>query len=104
MSVSIYQPAVSRAHSLADEGKIDWADSWAAPSDYEQADCIATHEGDTKDPGYPVIKGGKVCRAGVIAAKQRAAGEHAAAVESAADGILKAIDSHKSSQKASLTL
>ena len=104
MAIAVHQPTVSRAHSLIEQGKVDVSGHWDSPSEYEQADCLGTHDDETKSPGYPIIKDGKLSRKGVISAKQRAAGEPGAgAIESAADGILSAIDAKKT-QKASLAL
>lgn len=101
MAVAVHSATVSRAKSAAESGNVDLGDTWDAPEKYEQNDCLGTHEGDdsvASKPAYPVFKGGKLSRKGVIAAKSRAAQQGESGIESAADSILKIIDAKKAKE------
>ncbi|HEY1753732.1 MAG TPA: HK97 family phage prohead protease [Caulobacteraceae bacterium] len=98
------------ARSLIAAGKVDRASPWSFSA--EDGDALLGQGGDNwgaygeahlgLDPAaadktraywqYPVVKDGKVYRAGVIAAKQRASAEGAGAVEAAAAELLDKID------------
>jgi HK97 family phage prohead protease len=104
----------SYAHSLIAAGKVDRTSSWS----FEAADGNALlgkggddwesysrhHLGLDRAAGdktkgrykYPVAKAGKLYRAGVIAAKQRAAQQGDGAVERAAASLLDQLDKPKS--------
>jgi HK97 family phage prohead protease len=105
------------ARSLIAAGKVDRASGWdfsaedgnaLLGSDSDWAAFGRVHLGvDTSASEktkaywkYPVAKGGKVYRAGVIAAKQRAAAEGDDAVEAAASALLEEIDGDGGSKSA----
>lgn len=103
----------SYAHSLIAAGKVDRAAPWS----FEAADGNAllgkggddwesygkAHLGLDRTASdktkarykFPVSKGGRLYRSGVIAAKQRAAQQNDAAIEKAATALLTAIDKPK---------
>lgn len=97
------------ARSLIAAGQVDKTAGW----DFSAEDGDALLGGDNNWPSYgrahlgvdetasentkaywkyPVVKGGKVYRAAVIAAKQRAAAEGDSAIEAAASALLEQID------------
>jgi HK97 family phage prohead protease len=97
------------ARSLIAAGKIDRNSGWDFSaedgnallggennwSDYGRAHLGVHPDADPKSKGrfgYPVVKAGKVYRAGVIAAKQRAAAEGDSAIAAAAAELLDKID------------
>jgi hypothetical protein len=68
-------------------------DDWAQYGGYFLAVDPSTDPETKAHYHYPVCKGGTVYRSGVVAAKDRAAQQGAAAVESAANSLLQQIDS-----------
>lgn len=113
MSVSLNAPGAKYAKSLISRGKVDRDSSWTFSA--EDGAKLLGQDGDDwgfygkvhlgKDSDepedakaawkYPVIKDGKLCRAGLVAAKSRAAEQGADEVEKAADELLKMIDAKK---------
>jgi hypothetical protein len=101
---------VGRAHaaSLISAGRVDRTSLWSFSA--ADANAILRNDNwneyakwflavDDAEPintrgryKYPFGKNGKTYRSGVIAAKSRAAGQHATAVESAATALLEKID------------
>lgn len=107
------QAGLAYARSLISAGKVDKASPWdfsaddgnallgASGSDWTSYGKVHLGEDKGETPKtkarykYPVVKGGKVYRAGVIAAKQRAAQQGDAGVEGAASELLARIDSDR---------
>lgn len=105
----------SYAHSLIAAGKVDKTSPWSFDAD--DGNALLGKGGDDWDSfgkvhlgldrsasdktkaryKYPVAKGGKLYRSGVIAAKQRAAQQGDGAVAEAASALLDQIDKPKSS-------
>ena len=105
----------SYAHSLIAAGKVDRNAPWSFSA--EDGNALLGKGGDDWEAysrvhlgldrsasdktkaryKYPVAKGGKLYRSGVIAAKQRAAQQNDGAVEKAASALLVEIDKPKSS-------
>src|SRR5581483_6608749 len=105
----------SHAHSLIAAGKIDKSSPWSF--DASDGNALLGSKGEDWDTyskfhlgidrsaaektkgrfKYPYGKGGKAYRAGVIAAKQRAAQQSDGAVEKAAASLLDAIDKDRKS-------
>lgn len=109
MGLKVYRAAVAHAKSLIADGKVDKGDDWSFSA--EDGNALLGKDSnwkayalwhlaqDTAEPQetkgrykYPVGKGGKVYRKGVIAAKSRAAGQGEDAVSNAAAGLLDLID------------
>lgn len=104
----------SHAHSLIAAGKVDKNSAWSFSTEdgnallgkngddwdsYSKAHLGLDRSANDKTKGrykYPITKGGKVYRSGVIAAKQRAAQQSDGAIERAASALLDAIDKPKS--------
>ena len=104
----------SYAHSLIAAGKVDRSSSWSFSA--EDGNALLGKGGDDWESygkvhlgldrsandktkaryKYPVAKGGRLYRSGVIAAKQRAAAQGDGAVEKAAAALLVEIDKPKS--------
>lgn len=113
MGITLNAPGAKYAKSLINRGKVDRESTWSFSA--EDGDKILGPEGndwnhfvkvhlgkddsvdaETKAHGhFPIIKDGKLCRAGVADAKRRAAEQGAAEVEKAADELLQMIDSKK---------
>lgn len=110
MSIILNSAGKAHATALVDAGKVDMTSSWSFSA--SDGNALLGSKGDdwkaygdmhlgidtqasekTKDRyAYPVGKGGKVYRSGVIAAKQRAAQQKDAAIETAATVLLQHID------------
>ena len=104
----------SYAHSLIAAGKVDRNAPWSFSADdgnallgrggddwdsYSKAHLGLDRAASDKTKArykYPVSKGGKLYRSGVIAAKQRASQQNDSAVEKAASALLTEIDKPKS--------
>jgi hypothetical protein len=110
MTTDLNQAGLAYARSLIGQGKVDKTSPWDFTADDGNALLGASgsdwttyakvHLGEDKGESpktkaryqYPVAKGGKVFRAGVIAAKQRASQQGETAVENAAAELLSKID------------
>jgi hypothetical protein len=103
----------SYAHSLIAAGKVDRASPWSFSA--EDGNALLGKDDDWDAYGkvhlgldrsasdktkarykYPVAKGGKLFRSGVIAAKQRASQQGDSAIDKAASSLLEQIDKPKS--------
>lgn len=113
MPTDLNLAGASYAHSLIAAGKVDRNSPWSFDADDGNAllgkgddwDAYSkVHLGLDRAAGdktkarykYPVAKGGKLYRSGVIAAKQRAAQQGDGAIEKAAAALLNEIDKPKS--------
>lgn len=106
---------VSHARSLISSSKVDRDSAWEFGAEdgnkilgkdnwdeYSKWFLATDPEADEKTKEhykYPYGKEGKVYRAGVIAAKQRAAQQGESSIADAADGLLKLIDKDKKEEK-----
>jgi hypothetical protein len=113
MALKVNKKGVAHAKSLISDGNVekdgDWSftgedgnkllgkngDDWGAYAEVHLAEDTSEPQETKKRYKYPVVKDGKVWRAGVIAAKQRAAQQEAEAVANAAGGLLSLIDDDK---------
>jgi uncharacterized protein len=104
----------SYAHSLVSAGKVDRSTAWSFESadgnallgkngddweSYSKAHLGLDRSANDKTKSrykYPVSKGGRLYRSGLIAAKQRAAQQGDSAVEKAASELIDLIDTPKS--------
>lgn len=110
MTIQLNAPGSRYVRSLISDGKVDkdsaWSfsaedgnallgdagDDWTAYGRVHLAVDTDANEDTKARFKYPVAKGGKVYRAGVIAAKQRAGQQDAAGVEAEAGRLLELID------------
>lgn len=110
MALTARSKTVSIAKGLINSGKVEktaaWSfsaadgntllgpkgDDWTAYANAHLAEDTSAPENTKARYKYPVIKGGKVYRSGVIAAKSRAAQQKDTSVETAAAGLLDLID------------
>ncbi len=111
MSPIVNTKALTYLRGLIRAGKVDRESKWSAPT---LADCdgdmkafaqlhLAIHT-DEKDGtaaryGYPVARDGKVYRSGVVAAKQRAAGQGQDNIAAVADRLWKLVDKKDKTEK-----
>lgn len=113
MPVDLNLSGESYAHSLIAAGKVDRTSPWSFSAEdgnallgsggndwdaYAKAHLGLDRSANDKTKArykYPVAKGGRIYRSGVIAAKQRAAQQGDGAVEKAASALLDQIDKSK---------
>jgi phage head maturation protease len=99
--IQLNTSAVAHCKSLIAAGKVDRGDTWEAPSGKERDPelCLAEDTKAAKDAAgrykYPVGKGGKVYRKGVIAAESRASQQGLSDVAARAKDLLRLIDKDK---------
>ncbi len=99
MGVELNSAGVSHARTLIAGGSVDRNSGWSLSNDERKKlapNCFLGHDpakkGTEQEWKYPIVKGGRVYRSGVIAAKQRAGAEGATVIESAAATLLNLID------------
>lgn len=119
MTVKLNTAGRAYAKALIAHGQVDRSSAWSFSADdgnsllgkdgddwteYGRVHlAVDTAEGENTKARfkYPVIKGGKVYRRGVIAAKSRAAAEGQTDIEDAASALLEAIDKDQDDNKKS---
>lgn len=94
--VAYHAPGFTRSMKLAKSGKINRGKDWTPPPDPKPDDCLGVHKTATSGAkgkqAYPIVKGNTLYRAGVIAAKQRAAQQGEPEIVNACDKLLSVID------------